>query len=87
MMLPDMNKWERRPDWQLIAEGVQCPVCGAPRQSMCTNVSAMPGTMAADVPRTEYHQERKYVAINKFNMDQGNLPVIEKGYHDSKPAQ
>ena len=53
---------EGHPHWKQIVESVQCPVCGAPSGIPCANLSAAPRTLAAQQPRNDWHQERKFQA-------------------------
>jgi hypothetical protein len=66
MSLPDMNAWERRPDFIVVVQAVRCPVCNASPGNKCINLSLPGGTLAWDMPRTDPHQQRKYAGIMTY---------------------
>ena len=59
----NLNEMERKPEWPLIVTAVPCPTCRAEKRSPCVNLSAIPGTLSALMPREDWHSERKYVAV------------------------
>jgi hypothetical protein len=61
-----ISHFETRPDWKLIVQSVPCPVCAAEQEQPCRNLGAIPGTLYADSPRHDWHQERKAQAVSAF---------------------
>jgi hypothetical protein len=70
----NISVFEGRTDWKQIVETVPCPMvliqngavvarCDAKPGEPCRNVSSAPGTLWANQPRIDWHQERKESAI------------------------
>ena len=64
MPLPDMNRWEARPDFPSLVAGVQCPVCDAKPGKMCRDMHVLM-TNGIELTRRDYHMARKYRAIER----------------------
>lgn len=63
-----LRDWINRPDFSKIVEAVPCPlmgcrgVIGVP----CYNLHSVPGTLAYNRPRAEYHSERIYSGVTTY---------------------
>lgn len=57
---------EMRSDWPQLVEAVPCQTCGAIAGVKCRSLSATPGTLSAQLPRSDYHTERKYLAVSTY---------------------
>src|ERR1700761_8980297 len=62
-----ISHMEGRADWPRIVESVVCPACHSQPGSPCRNLSANPFTLAAQKPRNDWHQERKFAAVKAWN--------------------
>lgn len=62
---------EGRQDWKQIVESIPCPICGA--EGMCRNAKAQPGTLMAQEPRNDWHQERKQLAVQVFEQQRETI--------------
>lgn len=63
---PPLHKWERKPEWPQIAQGVECPVCKSEKGKPCYSLGMTPGTLAASYPRSDWHMERKWMALELY---------------------
>lgn len=84
-----MCDYEGRPDWKQIVEREPCEDCSAPSGSACRNTSFIPGTLYANQPRNDWHQNRKEKALLAFiAREQGKeislLEQIERDLHTNR---
>lgn len=66
----DINMWERKPEFPAIVQREPCQICGAGVGQPCKNLSAPPATIAAETPRSDFHQHRKLMALTNWGKPQ-----------------
>ena len=88
-----LRDWVNRPDFSAIVEAVPCPLFGC-RGNVgvpCYNLHSVPGTLAYNMPRNEYHSERIHSGVVQFMIEQrsaeaeaaGEVPMFGLGAEPS----
>src|SRR5277367_2747029 len=76
-----LRDWVNRPDFSAIVEAVPCPLFGC-RGNVgvpCYNLHSVPGTLAYNMPRNEYHSERIHSGVVQFMIEQRSAEAEAAG--------
>lgn len=70
--MPNLNVYEKRPDWAAIVSAIPCPQqgCGAQAGRPCRNVGAGAYTLRSEQPRSDWHMTRKFLAVQIFEQQE-----------------
>lgn len=84
--MPNLNVYEKRPDWAAIVSAIPCPQqgCGAQIGQTCRNVGAGAYTLRSEQPRSDWHMTRKFLAVQIFEQQEpkpstGGSDAAEEG--------